>query len=651
MAIEKMELVSIAGLMKDLDNVLLKCCQSECFHMELAVHSSDNGSKGLVTLNEVNPYTVTLKKIVSIASSLNIKFKEMEYSDIEIDDLTALDKYLTDIQIKYSDLNSNLQSLNQGISEHELAVQQLTHLSGLNEDLSQIFACEHVKVRIGRLPVDSYPKLAYYEDKNFFFVPFETGTSYIWGLYFAPNASIALVDDVFRSLYFERVRVPDFVKGTPEKAFTELNDDIKTGKNDAEHIQAEIEKLRTENEEYLNKAFVKLKFLNDTFELRKMVASVNGKFYMTGFIPKKNSKSFEEIFESIPSVSIVIAPPDADSQLVPPTKLKNGIFSSPFSMLVEMYGLPSYNGINPTAFFAFTYTLLFGLMFGDMGQGLVIFVIGLIVSKFMKNSAGGILSRVGVSSMIFGFMYGSVFGYENLLDPVYHAFGWKGKPLHVFEQTNFILISAVALGVVLITISILLNIIMGFKQKNYEKAIFGSNGIVGLTFYLSVVIGVALTLMFDIQVLTLPYILCLVVLPLLLMFFRVPLSNYVKYKKTHTDDEEQEGIGTFIAENFFELFEFLLSYVTNTMSFLRVGGFILSHAGMMLVVMTLAETVSKGVSPLIVVIGNVFVMAMEGMIVAIQAIRLEFYEIFSRFYEGDGKPFVPVRVNLDTDIE
>ena len=203
----------------------------------------------------------------------------------------------------------------------------------------------------------------------------------------------------------------------------------------------------------------------------------------------------------------------------------------------------------------------------------------------------------------------------------------------------------------MITISIVLNIILGFKQKNFEKAIFGCNGLVGLTFYLSVVIGAALQLLEGIKVFTPLYVIFLVVIPLLLMFFRTPLSNYVKYKKTHADDEESEGIGSFIAENFFELFEFMLSYVTNTMSFLRVGGFILSHAGMMLVVMTLAESVSKGASPFVVIIGNAFVMAMEGMIVAIQSIRLEFYEIFSRFYEGDGKPFLPVRVNLDTDIE
>ena len=99
------------------------------------------------------------------------------------------------------------------------------------------------------------------------------------------------------------------------------------------------------------------------------------------------------------------------------------------------------------------------------------------------------------------------------------------------------------------------------------------------------------------------------------------------------------------------MFEVLLSYVSNTMSFLRVGGFVLSHAGMMLVVMTLMDGMSAVGKPMVLVIGNLFVMAMEGMIVAIQIIRLEFYEMFSRFYDSGGKPFEPIDLSFSAQIE
>jgi len=649
MAIEKMELVNIAGLIKDLDAILLKCCQCECFHIELALHSSEN-AKGLVILNEENPNTQALKRVVSLATNLSIKLEKADYSDFELDRIEDFNSYIDEIQSTYNDLNQKLQGYLQHISEQEQALKQLQHMHGLTTNFEQIFSCEHVKVRVGKLPVDSYPKLAYYDDKTFFFVPFEKDDSYYWGIYFSPISSIAIVDDIFRSLYFERIRVPDFVKGTPEKAFEEINNSLVEERKAVDELNKKINLLIKENSVKLNKAFSKLKFLNDTFEYRKMVATINGKFYMAGFVPKSEAKRFEAMFVDIPSASVVLKPPDADSQMTPPTKLKNGFFAKPFTMLVEMYGLPAYNDINPTSYFAITYTLLFGLMFGDLGQGAIIFLLGLILSKKMKNLAGGILTRIGLSSMFFGFMYGSVFGYEKTLDPLYELIGMKGKPIEVFNQTNLILLGAIAIGAVLISISIIFNIILGFKQKNYEKAIFGQNGIAGLTLYLAVVVGAGLTLGAKIKVFTLPYIIFLIIIPLILIFFRVPLSNYAKYKKTHIGDEK-EGIGTFIAENFFEMFEFLLSYITNTMSFLRVGGFILSHAGMMLVVMTLSEGVSKGISPIIVIVGNVFVMAMEGMIVAIQALRLEYYEVFSRFYKSDGKPFVPIGVCFDTNID
>ena len=85
------------------------------------------------------------------------------------------------------------------------------------------------------------------------------------------------------------------------------------------------------------------------------------------------------------------------------------------------------------------------------------------------------------------------------------------------------------------------------------------------------------------------------------------------------------------------------------MSFLRVGGFVLSHAGMMAVVMALGEMFSGAGNVAVLVVGNVFVMCLEGLIVGIQVLRLEFYEIFSRFYSGDGKPYEPAAISYETD--
>jgi V/A-type H+-transporting ATPase subunit I len=282
-------------------------------------------------------------------------------------------------------------------------------------------------------------------------------------------------------------------------------------------------------------------------------------------------------------------------------------------------------------------------MFGDLGQGLLVSLLGTFLYKKKGMAIGGIMSRIGLSSMVFGFLYGSVFGFEELLIPVHQAIFGRPHLIQVMEgsYTNFLLLAAVGIGAVITVVSIGFNILLGLRRKDWERVFFSNNGLAGLVFYLSVLFAVAATMVLQLNVLTPVYILPLLVLPLLVMFAKEPLGRLVRGEK----DLFPEGVGGFVVENFFEMFEVLLSFVTNTMSFLRVGAFVLVHAGMMVVVFTLAGMVGGVASPVVIVAGNLFVAAMEGLIVGIQVLRLEFYEIFSRFYDGEGRPFLPAEVD------
>lgn len=646
MSIEKMELVNIVGMLKDLDSTLLKCCESECFHVENSLHSSEI-AKGFKILKEENPYQNVLKRLSSVANAISYHPKMADYSEYKPNTAEELSEAVKQIEDKFKKLNDDISNLSNDINVRENTAVLLEHLEGVGADYEQIFSCKHLKVRFGKIPIGNYQKLAYYEDKPFVFSTYDRDKEYYWGMYFVPNQYAAIVDDIFDSLFFERVFIPDFVHGSGKEAAKENLEILKKDKEDIESNAELLKKMLTENQKELDILFSKVKFLNDSFELRSCASVYNEKFYIVGFIPAKLAKKFMGLFAEDKDVSVLLSPPDTDARLTPPSKLHDNKFAKPFNMFVEMYGLPSYHGFNPTMFVALTYTLLFGIMFGDLGQGLVIALVGFLIYKFKKNALGQILTRVGLSSAFFGLIYGSVFGYEEALNPLYKLIGLKQKPLSVFESTNTVLIGAIVIGVVLIIVSICINIIIKFKQKDFENAVFGNNGIAGLVFYGSVLYGGVSTIVLKNNVFTPVYIICLIVIPLLLMFFRAPLGKLLN-PAAHTEESEG-GIGTFIAENFFELFEYLLGYVTNTMSFLRVGGFVLSHAGMMLVVMTLADGVSAGAAPIVVVIGNVFVMCMEGMIVGIQALRLEFYEIFSRFYEGDGHAFKPIKINFDIE--
>ena len=129
----------------------------------------------------------------------------------------------------------------------------------------------------------------------------------------------------------------------------------------------------------------------------------------------------------------------------------------------------------------------------------------------------------------------------------------------------------------------------------------------------------------------------LFVLPLIVMFFKEPLTAILEKKS----EKISGGFGMFVTQGFFELFEVLLSYFSNTLSFVRVGAFAVSHAAMMQVVMMLAGAESGTPSIPVIVLGNLFVCGMEGLIVGIQVLRLEYYELFSRFYKGTGREFKP----------
>lgn len=645
MSIEKMLLVNIGGRLCDLDGALLACFKSECFHMEAASRKMDSGS-GFKTLNEKNPYDKVLKRLCRLAYNIPCTLKGVEGGSFETAGLEALTDFVEKSETEFGGLKEKISFLTSEISQKEKALIQLHHLHGLDVDFQKIFACRHVKVRFGKLPADNQRKLSYYQDKLFFFIPFDNEAEYVWGVYFVPESNATVVDNIFSSLYFERLRIPDFVQGTADTAIDVLTNELQKQQKELDGYEKRMKELTGEKEGALNQAFSRLKFLYDTFELRKNASVANDEFYLVGFIPEKKEKSFLEFFKGLPQVAVTCSPPDADEQFTPPVKLKNNWFSRPYAMFVEMYGLPSYQGYNPTMFVALTYTLLFGVMFGDLGQGIVIAILGAVLWKWKKMALGPIMTRIGISSAFFGLIYGSVFGFEHALDPIYPKLGLAHKPLEVFESTNTILVGAVAIGVVLIIAVMLLNVFIGLKNRDYENALFGNSGLAGVIFYSSVLVAGVLAFTGGPNLFTPAYIIGLIVLPLLLIFFKNPLGNLMKGRKPF-----HESIGNFIAENFFELFEYLLSYITNTLSFLRVGGFVLSHAGMMLVVMTLAESTAGSVNPIVVIIGNIFVMGMEGMIVGIQVLRLEFYEMFSRFYQADGHPYKPVKVQYTMEIE
>lgn len=635
MAIAKMRLVNIIAPNAQLEEVLLRFSSLDHFHPEMASKFIEKVS-GLRAMNEESPYAEVLAELEAAADRLGITLKEEKCNDMNVD-LDEVKDYVAKINEQSQLFARVKQELEEVVQENTDALTTLDHIESSDFSFDDLFSCKYIKIRFGRLPIGCLKQLQSRQNEHYVYIVFEEDKEYVWCAYMTTLEYQGEVDNIFSALYFERIEIPSFVHGTPNDARSLITEELA---KDKEHIKTVNERQAVHIKEgmaQVNEYYSKLKHLNDTYDARKYVVGLGDQFEIVGFAQEQHVDEIVAAFADVPGVRVDNQDADSDKRLTPPTKLKNNWFCRPFEMFVEMYGMPAYGQIDPTPIVAITYSLLFGIMFGDLGQGLLLSLVGFIAYKKMNMRLGEVGVRIGISSAIFGLIYGSFFGDEEILTPFFtEVLGFSEKPIEVLDAsfTMTLLLSAVALGAVLILVSIGINIFVNARNKNYGEALFSQNGLAGFVFYLAVLGGVALQMGLGMQIMNLPYILVFVVVPLLLIFLKEPLSHRLEHKDMFPD-----GFGGFFIESIFELLEVCLTFVANTMSFLRIGGFVLSHAGMMLVVYVLAEMVGATFSPLVLVLGNLFVMCLEGMIVGIQVLRLEFYEMFSRYYDGGGIPF------------
>ncbi len=636
-----LKLVSITGAVSNLNDALMACLESRMFHIENAGKLLGRNDESTTLAADANPYADALRQL------LNFDYRRVPLHP-ELPILPGrytperIFREISRISQKLQPLRDDALQTRESLSSLEAVRVHLTHMQSADIDLGQLAACKHVVFRFGRMPAESLKKLSFYDDLDMIFRSYDISHEYAWGFYFTTPDKLDTIDVILKGLFFEEFEMPKDLEGTPAQALASVTTRIADGQTTLAKLETQIQQIYTEEAPLLDELYRYAKYQTEVYKLCSQCSISKDRFQIMGYIPAEKESEFRAVVTKVPDLVLTFDEPLTDSQHQPPVRLKSNWFTKPFSLFVEMYGMPSYNGFNPTTLVALTYTLLFGIMFGDLGQGLVLAILGLFLEKKKDMPMGGIIARVGFSSAFFGFFYGSVFGYEHLLDPLFAKIGLDGFPLHAMTHTNLFIYGAIIIGAVLIFLVILINTIYRFKQKNYTEAVFGSNGICGLVFYSALAVLLAGLLLFDFNLAHPAYIFFCLVLPVVLMFFREPLGAKLEHKEI-----EKVSVGDFIASNFFECFEILLSYVTNTLSFIRVGGFVFSHVGLMSVVMMLAEGVNGGASMIVVILGNLFVMGVEGMLVGIQVLRLEFYELFSRCYDGDGTAFTPMSIRFD----
>lgn len=635
--IEKMKFLSITGPKSDIDRVVNQYLSKYEIHLENAMAQLSQ-IQHLSPYIQINPYKDLLSRVNEFAGLLKNP-KDVPVGDISLEEIQAL---VDSLGSRISKINGTCEKLAEERASLTEDLKWMTPFLTLPEDIDKLIHYRFVQVRFGRIPVEYYGKFKeyVYDNLDTMFFPCHQD-DYVWGLYFVLWTKMEQVDAVFSSMHFERIYLKkDHYFGTPEKIHAELEARLENVNREYTRCQEEMQALLEGDAKSILSAQAALNALSTNFDVRKVAACVKEHqetFYiLCGWMSEGDCKSFMAEIEHDPNLFCVVEDDQNQVRCKPPTKLKNPKIFKPFEMYIKMYGLPDYHEIDPTIFVALTYSFIFGIMFGDVGQGLLLAVGGFLLYKLKKMDLAGIIGTAGIFSTFFGFMFGSIFGFEDIIEPLWLRPIDHMTTLPFIGKLNTVFIVSVAFGMGLIIFAMILHIINALRSHDVENAWFDANGMAGLVFYASAVVtivlfmtghktpaGIVLAVMFGV--------------PLLLILFKEPLTKKIQKRA----DKMEEGKAMFFVQGFFEIFETLLSYFSNTLSFVRIGAFAVSHAAMMEVVLMLAGAESGSPNWIVVVLGNLFVCGMEGLIVGIQVLRLEYYEMFSRFYKGSGRAFDP----------
>jgi len=367
---------------------------------------------------------------------------------------------------------------------------------------------------------------------------------------------------------------------------------------------------------------------------------------MSGWIEKKRENEFRNILHANASCGIFVHVYGRIESLRsnPPVRLKNASLVKPFETLVKSMGIPGNSEIDPTPLAGIIYMFLFGMMFGDLGQGFVLILAGFVIYMHGRSQnsesryLGAMLAYCGISTMVWGVLYGSFFSNEHIL---------KAFLFHPSEKIMELFLLAVGTGALCIVIALLLNVVNTFITGGIASVVMEHGALPSLLMYSGGILIIVYYFMHG----SLPGFSAVWILPgsaILLLVMRGAFGALL-LPGTHVFPH---GAGEYIVETLADMVEMISSFVANTISFIRAGAFALSHAGLGYAFYSLASilpgSVTGAAGVAVIITGNIFIILLEGLLCGIQSLRLEYYELFSRFYRGDGVEFSPFRFSRIT---
>lgn len=400
MAIEKMNLLEMTFDKDDLYSVLFCLKEAKYFYPQ-AASKIINGAQNVNTLDEDVKYAHLLERLTQIAVDLQFDLNH-NFAYQRSLNIDKTDTYLGDLEESIKQIKLIQEQLENEKDENEKTLQILKHISSTNIHLDQLQQCQYVTARFGRIEKH---KLSLNDRLSYIFEKLGEDDRYIWCCYMATNSDILEVDNLFCALGFEIIQLPSFVHGTIDEAKNELKEEIEAMKEYIQRMEQKIAILREENKIDLLKLYSTISFLYRIEEFKVFVVDYRQRYAIYGFISQKCMKDFQSRFQSLENINFQMLPADmlVNQHVEMPAITNNLRCVKPFEMMVHF---KSFQKWDPTIAFAILYYAVFILFFGDLGVGVVLALLGLIMRK---KKMGKLLLSLSIATILGGFIYVQAF--------------------------------------------------------------------------------------------------------------------------------------------------------------------------------------------------------------------------------------------------
>jgi len=627
-----MELVSIVVLKEKTEDITYRLLKLGIFHPVDIRHIEDE-------LRELSPYEIDKEYVEwdELDARLRDNLRKLGISlpparDIKAFSYDDIKKTLTRIEDDAARFFAQKEELDSELQNKSSIFSQLKAYPLFSLKRESVYS--FLEVTLGRVVEKNTSVLERsLKDIPYIFYPFKKEGDKIMALFIGLRRDRVFIDRVLKDISWEKMEFPKHTEDITRDVEGKLSGEIGAIKKKLQDTQDQIKKIGENHRDDLSGMQSLIRLKKSLLEAKKYLCVTDKTVLLSGWVPKEEKENVIREIKKIDKISYIESK-DAEevdiSKEEIPVKFRHTAFFKPFELLIDSYGIPRYGTIDPTIFVAISFLIMFGAMFGDIGHGLVL-AMGSLFLKMSKNEkvrqASALLVYCGISSIIFGGLYGSFFGIE-----------FRSLWIKPIENIMEIFKVSVMFGVGFISIGILINIINAMRDKDYLKALFDKAGLIGGIIYWAAIglfTKIAMSKTHGINVYF-----TIISAGVILLFLKPFIEDIFKKKK--------HNIPVALMESTIDILEVGMSYLANTVSFIRIAAFALAHAGLFIAIFELSRIVNDSagavLSFLVVILGNILIIFLEGLVVTIQSLRLNYYEFFSKFFMAGKEAYKPVKM-------